>query len=146
MKKFDKIYFALTFTWGLLANLIGAIVALVFKLFLKPEITTKYGRWVFVSKGNWGGLSLGNFVFMSEANAKGTHTIRHEIGHSLQNVLWGPLFLFVIGLPSITRCWYRETPLYTKHPEKHTDYDSIWFEGQATAWGTKYVEACEKVA
>ena len=83
---------------------------------------------------------MGNFVFMSYDAAASTSTLAHEIGHSIQNSIWGPLFLPVIGIPSAIRYWYRKTPLY----KKKTDYDAIWFEGQATAWGSKYIEAYEK--
>lgn len=143
MKNFNKLYYALTFTWGLLSNILGFLVSLVFTYIFKATCTELYGRWVFIAGNNWGGLSLGNFVFMSKSAAKGTNTLRHEIGHSLQNIIWGPLFLFVIGIPSAVRCWYRETSIY-KNSKTKTDYDSIWFEGQATEWGNKYVIACEK--
>lgn len=147
MKKFNTFYHTLTWTWGIIPNLIASIfVVPIFAVIHKADITseTRYGRWVFIGGDNWGGLSLGNFIFMDKTSAKGTRIINHEIGHSLQNILWGPLFLFVIGIPSFLRYWYRETPIYLNNPEKHTDYDAIWFEGQATAWGTKYVEAYNK--
>lgn len=146
MKKFNKLYNVLTFTWGIFPNVIAAvfivpIFTLVFKIKKDPvRFETRYGRWVFIGGDRWGGLSMGNFIFMAKSAASGAHTIRHEIGHSLQNILWGPLWLFVVGIPSFLRYWYRETPLY----KKKTNYDDIWFEGQATAWGTKYVEAYEK--
>jgi hypothetical protein len=140
MKKFNKLYYALTFTWGLLPNILGSFVALFFKYALKAEITQRYGRWIFIAGDAWGGLSLGNFIFMSKSAAKGPSTLRHEIGHSLQNIILGPLFLFVIGIPSAARYWYRETPFY-KNSSNKTDYDSIWFEGQATEWGNMYTVA-----
>lgn len=140
MKTFNKLYYALTFTWGILTNIIGAFIALFFVPIFKATFEVRHGRFVFIGGNCWGGLSMGNFIFMCKTSAKGTHTLAHEIGHSLQNILWGPLFLPVIGIPSAIRYWYRETPLY----KKKTDYDAIWFEGQATAWGTKYVEACKK--
>jgi hypothetical protein len=144
MKTFNKFYYILNYTWGIIPNLIAAIfIAPIFSAIFHKDLKTEtcYGRWVFIGGANWGGLSMGNFIFMSKAAAKGTRTLRHEIGHSIQNALWGPAWLFVIGIPSFTRCCYRTTPAYLNHPEKHTDYDSIWFEGQATTWGTKYVEA-----
>jgi hypothetical protein len=145
MKNFNKLYYVLTFTWGIIPNIIGMFIALFFKIVFKSKSEVKYGRYVFVG-GNtsWGGLSMGNFVFMCPSAARGTHTICHEIGHSLQNIIWGPLWIFAIGIPSFTRYWYRETPAYMNHPEKYTDYDAIWFEGQATKWGTQYVAAYEK--
>jgi hypothetical protein len=55
----------------------------------------------------------------------------------LQNLIWGPLFPFVIAIPSAIRYWYRELKYYRKGLYPDTDYDSIWFEGQATKWGNK---------
>jgi hypothetical protein len=35
------------------------------------------------------------------------------------------------------RYWYRELKYYRKGLIPKTDYDSVWFEGTATKWGTK---------
>lgn len=139
--KFNKLYFVFGFTWGILANIAGAAVAVVFSIIFKAKPVSRYGRWVFTGGRGWGGLSLGNFIFLSETAS--TATLKHEIGHSLQNMFFGPFWLFIVGLPSVVRYWYRETPMYKNHPEKHTDYDAMWFEGQATGWGTKYTAACD---
>lgn len=32
----------------------------------------------------------------------------HEYGHGIQHLWWGPLFPFVIGIPSAARYWLRE--------------------------------------
>ena len=48
---------------------------------------------------------------------------------------------FVISIPSAIRYHHRKQ-IRKKDPEKAKelpDYDSIWFEGQATEWGKKYV-------
>lgn len=139
MKNFNKLYYILTFTWGILSNILGALVVLFFVPIFKATVETRYGRWVFVGGKYWGGLSLGNFVFLSSDAAKDTFIISHEIGHSLQNILWGPLFLFVIGLPSMVRYWLIDWGWI-----KVKDYDDIWFEGQATEWGKQCVDAYDK--
>lgn len=69
--------------------------------------------------------------------------IPHEYGHSIQVMIWGPLWLFVVAIPSVIRFWYREW--YYKHKYFTTrkslpPYDSIWFEGQATRWGNRAFE------
>lgn len=48
---------------------------------------------------------------------------------------------FVICIPSAIRYWYREF-IWHFNKEKFNklpEYDAIWFEGQATKWGKKYV-------
>ena len=111
---------------------------MLFLLFLclgnKPErqrngvcIETKY---------NWGGaFSMGMFMFLG----KGARScIPHEYGHSIQVMMWGPLWLFVVAIPSAIRFWYREWYYKHKYPQTRKalpPYDSIWFEGQATRLG-----------
>ena len=45
-----------------------------------------------------GGISLGNMVMVG---SKYELTVRHEYGHQLQSKMLGPLYLLIIGLPSI---------------------------------------------
>ena len=55
--------------------------------------------WIFNSGSNLGSVSLGNFIFLGNFR---THlTQRHELGHCKQSMYLGPLYLFVIGIPSI---------------------------------------------
>ena len=56
----------------------------------------------------------------------------------LQNIIWGPLMLFVISIPSLIRFWYIRY-LYKKCKSNIPDYYSIWFEEQASRWGKEHV-------
>lgn len=90
------------------------------------------GCWRFeIGKTKWGGLSLG-LCTLTHKNAH-QQIIYHEYGHSLQNAIWGPLFPFVIGIPSAIRYWVFEYK--DKHNIAHNSYYAIWFESQATEWG-----------
>lgn len=132
------IYYFLSFTWGSIMTFIGLCAAL--SLYIAGYKPTKYGPCLcYVVGTGWGGVSLGPIMIMSEGNAKGDHTKNHEFGHSLQNCIWGPLFPFVIAIPSATRYWAREFRRNKGTPPT-TDYDAIWFEGQATEWGNKYFD------
>lgn len=80
------------------------IVALIYFLYLryKDEILdtcTFQGAVVFIKKESYGSVTLGNYIFLSP-RATDT-TIRHEWGHTRQSLLLGPLYLIVIGIPSI---------------------------------------------
>ena len=136
MKK--TLYYALSFTWGIIMTVIGILAAGALRIAgVKP---TKEGPcWCFVVGKNWGGVSLGPVMLMSPANYAAGRTVKHEFGHSLQNCIWGPLFPFVIAIPSATRLKYREIQ-QNKGTPPTTDYDAIWFEGQATEWGNKYFD------
>ena len=130
MKNNKVIFWLLSLTWGLPMTLVGAAAALI--LIMKNYVPTRWGPcWLFVVGEGWGGINLGPVIIVSR-----TAKIRifcHEVGHALQNCLWGPLFPFIIAIPSAIRYWYRE---WTKPT---TNYDDIWFEGQATRWGIKYL-------
>lgn len=134
MKK--ALYWILSLTWGGIMTFIGLITSLVLLCCgYKPK---RFGYTFYFEVGyGWGGVSLGA-IFITSKTAS-AHTRCHEHGHGFQNCLWGVLFPFVIALPSVIRCGYREYLVKYKG-KKYSDfppYDSIWFEGQATKWGTK---------
>ena len=45
-----------------------------------------------------GGISLGEYIFL---NNNRVASIKHEYGHSIQSKYLGPLYLLVIGIPSL---------------------------------------------
>lgn len=126
-------YYILNLTWGLLMNIIGGIVALV--LMCTGHKPIRCGTCIrFVVGKHWGGLNLGLF-FITDAMQDG-HTLKHEFGHSVQNAMYGLLYPFIVAIPSAIRYWviaYKE-----KKGQPVPEYDSIWFEGQATDLGNKY--------
>lgn len=77
------------------------------------------------------------FSFVCEEASE--HTLNHEFGHAIQNMLYGPFFIFLVAIPSGIR--YQ---LITRKIIKVKDYDDIWFERQATNWGYRYVDLWEK--
>ena len=112
MKKFFKYfgYWLLQCTWGLPMNLIGAIVALV--LLITGHKPKTLGPNVYFEVGEyWGGLELGGFFICCKQSDMDTKY--HEAGHGIQNIIWGPLFPFVIWMPSALRYWLRNmsTPM-----------------------------------
>lgn len=133
MKLNPKLYYTLQFTWGIIMNIFGLIgAALCMACGIKPQ---KHAGAIYFEFGkNWGGISLGCFFFCYKGAPE--HTKNHEFGHSLQNAIWGPLFPFVIAIPSFIRCQKFNANILKGIPNKE-DYDAIWFEGQATDWGTK---------
>lgn len=98
------ILFILLFIWQLPQNLI----ALVMMPFLGKLELISYKKFCFAFVGEFmsGGISLGNFAFVSPVSAKKVATIMHEQeGHTYDSKLFGPLYLFVIGIPSIMWAW-----------------------------------------
>lgn len=132
--KFDKkLYYTLNFTWGIIMNIIGAIAALV--MLCTGHKPHRHGGSIYFEHGKgWGGVDLGCFFICSEGSSEALKN--HEYGHSLQNAIWGPLFPFVVVIPSTIRYHWRNAQT-KKGVKLTTKYDDIWFEGQATDWGTK---------
>lgn len=129
------LFWALSFTWGLPLTIIGLAIAIVLTIFgYKPH---RFHYMVRFEIGeNWGGFSLGGFIFTSENPS--LHIKQHEAGHGIQNMVYGIITPFIVSIPSAIRYWYRE---YLQKIKKKTDlppYESIWFEKQATEIGEKY--------
>lgn len=134
MKKL--IYYILQWTWGLPMTFIGLLVFCICKIYQCRHYWYRNAICI-VLPGDFDGLELGMFFLRGKWSVG---LCEHEYGHSIQNLWWGPLFPFVIAIPSAIRYWYRK--FYMKFIYKNTrkklpDYDSIWFEGQATRLGTK---------
>ena len=53
-----------------------------------------------------GAVTLGNYVFVG-LNSEYKETVKHELGHTIQSKILGPLYLIIIGIPSITYCGLR---------------------------------------
>lgn len=92
--------------WQLPQNLLG----LLLMLFLRPlrRVVTDIDTIaaVYVSERMSGGISLGDYAYVSKVSSRDEKTIRHEgIGHPRQSMMLGPLYLPVIGLPSLLHAW-----------------------------------------
>lgn len=123
---FRAFFWLLQWTWGILQNIAGLAV---FLFYIKEKHFWYHGSIVTKWRLNQGSMGLGMFIFLSK-NASGD-TIIHEYGHTVQSVILGPLFLPVIGFPSLLWCGlpmfkrYRKKSglsYYTFYPEKWANY------------------------
>ena len=132
-----KTYVALSCTWGIIMTLIGSIAYVVLVVAGKKPIKNKYGVAFMIGSG-WGGLDIGPVAIVNENPTE--RILNHEFGHSIQNCYFGPLFPFLIAIPSVIRYWYREYLVRSgkKKSWELPPYDSIWFEGDATRIGSEY--------
>lgn len=136
--KLSKISFwALSLTWGLIMTLIGLITTLFLMCCGYRPKRNVYG-WYTEIGSNFGGLDLGPFCIVNTNPSR--HLLNHEFGHAIQNCYLGPLFPFIVAIPSATRYWYREIVVRTgrKKAAELPSYDAIWFEGGATKLGNEY--------
>lgn len=129
----NRLYYILSFTWGLPLTLCGLLVAL--SLMAAGHCPKRFlWGWCFEVGKRWGGLNLG-IVILCEKGAS-DRLKSHEFGHSLQNCLWGFFTPFVVHIPSAVRYqWYIRKEA---QGEDLPPYDAAWYEGQATRWGLKY--------
>lgn len=118
MKKIKEI---LLWIWQLPQNLAGLVVM----PFYKKDRSIRYkDRTIRYCPRFPGGISLGFYVYVGSTNMK---TIAHEWGHTRQSNMLGPLYLLVIGLPSIIwAAFYRYDPsdphgYYRFYTEKWAD-------------------------
>lgn len=128
-------------------SLIGLITALICIIFLKGKVHRNGFTFIVEVGGNWGGINLGcvslcgGYTTVCPNENWFQHTRRHEFGHSLQNLIFGPLFPFIVAIPSAIRYHYQNYRSSKGLPNK--EYDAIWFEGMATKWGTKIIDKIE---
>ena len=143
------LFWFLSLTWGVLMTVIGLLVTAFAIIFLKGKVHRNGFTYIVEVGGNWGGLSLGavalcgGYTTVCRDEEWFQHTRRHEFGHSIQNCILGPLFPFLVAIPSAIRYHYQNYRSKKGLPNK--GYDDIWFEGTATKFGTKAINKIEKV-
>lgn len=119
-------------TKGWALSFIGLIVYGIFRLCRqKPKVYKGICPYFEIGK-NWGGLEMGWFFICAKGSSDNLKN--HEVGHCIQNAVFGGFRILFLSIGSAFRYWYRKL-LRVK-----TEYDSWWFEGQATYFGGLYVE------
>lgn len=141
------LYAVVQLTWGLLQTAVGFVL---FCINRKEEHFFFHGAIVC----HWNEpscISLGLFIFMY----KQPHAIRigaevipaseakqrvlvHEYGHTIQSLLLGPLYLPLVGLPSIL--WARIPALRKMRKNKRISYYSVYPENWANLLGEKVIK------
>ena len=122
MKTLIKI---LRWVWEFPQCLLGWILTKCYDVDLKEVYN---GVSVYV--GNFpGGISLGQYILISSSSYKDkrARTKKHEYGHSRQSLYLGPLYLIVVGLPSILWAGFvynlvrKQISYYDVYPENWAD-------------------------
>lgn len=123
--------------WQLPQNIGGLIVIAI--MGYEKVLTAPNGNKVYFSKKMSGGISLGKYSIISDYYIRKCKTddeiltldvTKHEaLGHGAQSRYLGPLYLFVIGIPSIVwaglygtkRFPYTKNGYYVFYTEKWAD-------------------------
>jgi len=88
----------LLFIWQLPQNLLALFLILTKGLVERSQIN---GVPIFRGNNILWGVSLGDFIILSDLYTD-IDTPKHEYGHCIQSKIFGPLYLIIIGIPSIT--------------------------------------------
>lgn len=134
-------YYVLQFTWGIIQNVVGLCLYLA-------NIGRRHFRYnsavVTVWGSRHGSMGLGMFIFISETamNDDRDFTLTHEYGHTIQSIILGPLFLPVIGLPSLL---WAGLPIFRKYREKRSvSYYRMYTERWANFLGERAVKSIDR--
>ena len=133
-RKAKKVLFAvsytlLQFTWGIVQNVIGGIL---FALLGRGK--AEIYRGALVRRWNLSGsMTLGMFILMDRGH--GEDVLAHEWGHTVQSVILGPLYLVVVGIPSLM---WAGLPYFERYRRrKNRSYYWLYCEAWATRIGNR---------
>lgn len=103
---FTRLAVTLLFLWQLPQHLLGLLLlgwyGFQSSFELKGNNHLAPSSTIFLSESMKGGISLGRFIILSDRFKKDPNTWYHERGHSIQSMYLGPLYLLIIGIPSLT--------------------------------------------
>ncbi len=139
------LYSLLQCTWGLPQTFVGIIYFLA-------NGGCKHYRFhgsVVTEWGSKSSLSLGMFVFVSDdpfyyyqeytqqysEQEFSRMLLVHEYGHTIQSLIFGPAYLFLVGIPSIA--WSFLPAFVKKRKREHISYFSAYPERWANQLGEK---------
>lgn len=121
----EKMKKTLLWLWQLPQNVIGWCILHC----MKERLHSRLGEvWYWYRKGFPGGITLGEYIILGSRCHK---TILHEYGHVRQSRMLGPLYLLVIGLPSIVWAWLYGWLI----PKTENGYYRFWTEAWADRLG-----------
>lgn len=134
MKKNNIFLRILTEIWQLPQHIIAYIIMLVNRKSIKPMTNRDGILYYLVDNLFNSGISLGNYIFLDSDGYYNYTTVKHEHGHQIQSLIFGPLYLIVIGLPSIIgNIVYRIKRMYFRKNYNPKDYYKQPWE----AWADK---------
>lgn len=114
--------------WGFPQNLVGLFLWIIHS---SRNHIGSYKNALVTRWENERSLSLGMFIFIGYG--AGERMIKHEYGHSIQSLILGPLYLIVVGVPSLV--WCNFNPIAYKWKSGMVSYFSRYPESWADRLG-----------
>ncbi|MFQ3576990.1 MAG: RHS repeat-associated core domain-containing protein [Cytophagales bacterium] len=135
------------FTWEAPQTLLGNIYSHSRVLVNKADRVDHYGGVTFVTNENSAsrsGVSIGNYINMNiwdevgdnfEERVTSDPLYMHEYGHTFDSQIFGPTYLYVIGIPSLTSA---ATSRPMNNQPNNTHHDFRWYEMRANRHAARY--------
>lgn len=131
------LYILWQWIWGLPQNLVGLGFYLYYRRKGCPSFSYQGAR-VTVWTNHAGSMSMGRYLFMAPGWRPGNHRLlAHEYGHTIQSLFFGPVYLLVVGLPSIL---WAGLPLCKRMRRAGKPYYSVYPEKGATRLGERFAK------
>ena len=73
-----------------------------------------------------GAVTLGNNIFINVGTFNMEQVLEHEYGHTIQSKILGPLYLIIIGIPSITWAGLRRLIPSLREYSYYSFYTEKW--------------------
>ena len=124
------------FIWQLPQHIVAIIYFGYLVMMCKDlGIDSRYKQAIVIPCVMRGAITLGNYVFVG-LNSEYKETVKHELGHTIQSKILGPLYLIIIGIPSITYCGLRR--IFPSLRKKN--YYNFYTEKWANNLSEKYIK------
>ena len=124
------------FIWQLPQHLLAILYIGYLVMMCKDlGIDSRYKQAIVIPCVMRGAVTLGCYVFVG-LNSEYRKTVKHELGHTIQSKILGPLYLIVIGIPSITYCGLRR--IFPSLRKKN--YYDFYTERTANYLSEKYIK------
>ena len=124
------------FIWQLPQHLLAILYIGYLVMMCKDlGVDSRYKQAIVIPCVMRGAVTLGCYVFVG-LNSEYKKTVKHELGHTIQSKILGPLYLIVIGIPSITYCGLRR--IFPSLRKKN--YYDFYTEKLANNLSEKYIK------
>ena len=118
--------FFINYIWQLPQNLLG----MLYKDCISDNIITRVNcdatDYECYLTRNGGGVTLGRYIFVNQNYKDLSNVILLEIGHPKQSRILGPLYLIIIGIPSISWAGLRRLIPALKKINYYSLYTESW--------------------
>lgn len=115
------------FIWQLPQNFIALIIIALFHSPVTEWKNEHTGMTVLQVEHSFNACwSLGQFIFVNKETDNNVK--RHESGHSIQSLFFGPLYLLLIGIPSV--CLFIAKRLMLRFGKKSEKELTIWYHSK----------------